>query len=101
MACVKSIRKFVRVCLYPVPQNAPHVSAGMNVLNFPEGQRPKTTETSPWYRVYRTAAWYKWIFRLLCEAAIGVCTAEAQRAQRKSPKNSNLNKSSVNSVSLW
>ena len=97
-AWAKSIRKFVGVFLYPVPQNAPHVSAGMNVLNFPEGQRPKTTETSPWYRVYRTAAW---IFRLLCEAAIGVCTAEAQRAQRKSPKNSNLNKPSVNFVSLW
>jgi len=39
--------------------------------------------------------------RLLCEAGIGICTAEAQRAQRKSPKNSKLNKSSVNSVSLW
>ena len=47
----------------------------------------------------------------MCEAGIGVCTAdppkdgsarifkaEAQRAQRKSPKNTNLNKPSVNSV---
>jgi len=41
-----------------------------------------------------------WFFRLLCEAGIGVCTAEAQRAQRKSPKNSNSNKSSVNSLLL-
>jgi len=47
--------------------------------------------------------------RLLCEAGLGVCTAEApfdaaqdrRRAQRKSPKKSNLNKLSVNSVSLW
>ena len=60
--------------VYPVPQNAPHVSAGMNpdprlsedrknqgsrifrigvnVLNFPEGQRPKATDVSPWYGVY-------------------------------------------------
>ncbi|MGH7771968.1 MAG: hypothetical protein ACREQA_06985 [Candidatus Binatia bacterium] len=59
---------------YPVPQNAPHVKAGMkpdprlseewgrhgsrifrigvNVLNFPEGQRPKATDVSPWYGVY-------------------------------------------------
>src|SRR3990172_12834957 len=29
---------------------------------------------------------------------LGNCTAGAQRAQRKSPKNSNLNKRSVNSV---
>ncbi|MBI4487582.1 MAG: TIGR04283 family arsenosugar biosynthesis glycosyltransferase [Deltaproteobacteria bacterium] len=38
--------------LYPVPQKAPHVSAGMNVPNFPEGQRPKATDVSPWYGVY-------------------------------------------------
>ena len=38
--------------IYPVPQNAPHVSAGMNVPNFPEGQRPKATDVSPWYGVY-------------------------------------------------
>ena len=38
--------------LYPVPQNAPHVSAGMNVLNLPEGQSPKATDVSPWYGVY-------------------------------------------------
>ncbi len=38
--------------IYPVPQKAPHVSAGMNVMNFPEGQRPKATNVSPWYGVY-------------------------------------------------
>src|SRR3989338_7026110 len=54
---------------YPVPQNAPHVSAGMNpvrsqpkpqtqsygvnVLNVPKGQRPKATDVSPWYGVCR------------------------------------------------
>ena len=60
--------------VYPVPQNAPHVSAGMNpvptppsendafptqrgwngvnVLDFPEGQCPKATDVSPWYGVY-------------------------------------------------
>ena len=60
--------------VYPVPQNAPDVSAGMNpvptppsendafptqhgwngvnVLDFPEGQCPKATDVSPWYGVY-------------------------------------------------
>ncbi len=38
--------------LYPVPQNAPHVSAGMNVVKIPEGQRPKAMDVSPWYGVY-------------------------------------------------
>ena len=38
--------------LYPVPQKAPHVSAGMNVLNLPEGKRSKATDVSPWYGVY-------------------------------------------------
>src|SRR3972149_2369142 len=32
--------------LYPVPQKAPHVSAGMNVLNLPEGKRSKATDVS-------------------------------------------------------
>ncbi len=35
----------------PVPQNASHVSAGMNVLNLSEGQRRKATDVSPWYGV--------------------------------------------------
>jgi len=54
--------------VYPVPRNAPRVSAGMNpvrsqpeprpqsygvnVLNFPEGQRPKAPNVSPGYGVY-------------------------------------------------
>jgi len=47
--------------IYPVPpveslqverQNAPHVSAGINVVKFPGGQRLKATELSPWYGVY-------------------------------------------------
>ncbi len=46
--------------IYPGPQNAPDVSAGMNVLGFPEGPRPKATDlsagaqagVSPWYGVY-------------------------------------------------
>jgi len=37
---------------YPVPQNAPHVSAGINDLDFPEWPHPKATDISPWYRVY-------------------------------------------------
>jgi hypothetical protein len=28
------------------------MSAGMNVLNFPEGQSLKATVVSPWYGVY-------------------------------------------------
>ncbi len=40
------------VSLYPVPQNAPHVSVGMNVLDFPEGPGPKAPDVSPWYGVY-------------------------------------------------
>jgi len=38
--------------IYPEPQNGPHMSAGKNVVKFLEGQRPKTTELSPWYGVY-------------------------------------------------
>ncbi len=38
--------------LYPVPQNAPCVSAGLNVLNSPRGKCPKATDVSPWYGVY-------------------------------------------------
>ncbi len=38
--------------IYPDPQNAPDVSPGMNVPNFPEGERPKATDVSPWYGVY-------------------------------------------------
>jgi len=44
--------RYLLFTIYPVPQNAPRVSAGMNVLNFPEGQRPKATDVSPWYGVY-------------------------------------------------
>ncbi len=29
------------------------MSAWMNVVRCPEGQRPKATEVSPWYGVYR------------------------------------------------
>jgi len=82
-AWAKSIRKFVRVFLYPVPQNAPHVSAGMNVLKFPEGQRPKTTETSPWYRVYRTAAWYKCFFWVSCEEIFTTKNAKGAKVKNK------------------
>jgi len=35
------------VFVYPVPQNAPHVSA----LNLPEKQSLKATDVSPWYGV--------------------------------------------------
>ncbi len=42
----------VGLSLYPVPQNAPHVSTGMNVLDLPEVHRPKATDVSPWYGVY-------------------------------------------------
>ncbi len=34
-------------------QNAPDMSPGMNVPNFPKGKRPKATDVSPWYGVYR------------------------------------------------
>jgi len=37
--------------VYPVPQNALCVSAGMNVLKF-LGGKPKATDVSPWYGVY-------------------------------------------------
>jgi hypothetical protein len=40
-------------------------------------------------------------FGLLCEEGLANCTAEARRTQRKSSKNCNSNKPSVNSVSLW
>ena len=39
--------------LYPVPQNAPYVGAGMNVPNIPKGNAAKATDVSPWYGVYR------------------------------------------------
>jgi hypothetical protein len=39
--------------VYPVTQNAPHVSVGMNVLSvFPQSEVPKATDVSPWYGVY-------------------------------------------------
>jgi len=37
--------------VYPGPQNALYVSAGMNVLKFPKAN-PKATDVSPWYGVY-------------------------------------------------
>ncbi len=40
----------------PVPPNAPDVSPGMNVSNFPEGKCTKATEVSPWYGVYEERA---------------------------------------------
>ena len=52
MALISALIFLAVVPVYPVPQNAPHVSAGMNVLNFPEGQRPKATDVSQWYGVY-------------------------------------------------
>jgi hypothetical protein len=55
----------------------------MNVLNFPEGQRPKTTETSPWYRVYRTAAWYKCFFWVSCEEIFTTKSAKGQALRAK------------------
>jgi len=42
--------------IYPGPQNAPDVSAGRNVLGFPEVPRPKATDISPWYGVYTQVA---------------------------------------------
>ncbi len=33
-------------------QNALHVSAGVNVLEFPERLHPKAAEVSPWYGFY-------------------------------------------------
>ena len=36
--------------IYPVPQNAPNVNTGMNVLRFPEA-----TDISRWYGVYLAA----------------------------------------------
>ena len=45
----------------PRTTDSPHLSAGMNVLNFPEGQYPKATDlsagaqagVSPWYGAQR------------------------------------------------
>ena len=50
--------------LYPVPQKAPHVSARMNVPNLPEGQRPKATDVSPWYGVYKSSLVRSTVLRL-------------------------------------
>ena len=38
--------------LYPEPQNAPHVSGRMNVLDSPEDPHPKATDVNSWYGVY-------------------------------------------------
>ncbi len=38
--------------LYPEPQNAPHVSGRMNVLDSPEDPYPKATDVNSWYGVY-------------------------------------------------
>lgn len=38
---------------YPVPQNAAHVSARINVLNFTNRQRSKSMDVNPWYGAYR------------------------------------------------
>ncbi len=38
--------------LYPEPQNAPHVSGRMNVLDSPEDPHPKATCVNSWYGVY-------------------------------------------------
>ncbi|MEE9124284.1 MAG: hypothetical protein V3U14_07295, partial [candidate division NC10 bacterium] len=37
--------------IHPVPQNAPYVSAGMNVLSSPRGLCTKAADVSPWYGV--------------------------------------------------
>ena len=63
----------------------------MNVLNFPEGQRPKTTETSPWYRVYRTAAWYKCFFWVSCEEIFTTKNAKGGRVATKEFRNRRIN----------
>ena len=42
--------------LYPVTQNVPHVSVGVNVLHSRKGQCLKATDVSPWYWVYRSLA---------------------------------------------
>ena len=42
----------LRNCFYPLPQNAPHMSARMNIVKFPQEQRSKAMEGSPWYGVY-------------------------------------------------
>lgn len=36
----------------PCSTARPHIRAGMNALDFPEGLRPKATVVSPWYGVY-------------------------------------------------
>lgn len=38
--------------LYPVPQNAPHVSARMNALNFPARKCSEVRAVNPWDGVY-------------------------------------------------
>jgi hypothetical protein len=42
----------LKLDFYPVTQNAPHVSVGINVLYSRKGQCPKATDVSPWYGVY-------------------------------------------------
>jgi len=40
------------LCFYPEPRNAPHLSPGMIVPNFPEGKRSKAMDVHLWYGVY-------------------------------------------------
>jgi arsenite methyltransferase len=42
--------------VYPVPENAPHVSATMTALDLPEAQCSKAGDVSPWSGVYYTQA---------------------------------------------
>jgi len=44
-------RNYLPVLIGPVPQNSPHVTAEMNVLNLPDGRSPEATDVSPWYGV--------------------------------------------------
>ncbi len=65
------------IFIYPVPQNAPCVSAGMNILNSPRGECPKATDVSPWYGVYFAILWCFLGLVLLVSAV------EADAAERK------------------
>ena len=57
----RTLSPTARVRLYPVPQNAPHISVEMNVPNLPEGKCPKATDVSLWYGVYSALLMAFWL----------------------------------------
>ncbi len=49
---VVRVGKGLEIRFTPVPQNALHVSTGINVVEFLERQHSKPSNVRPWYGVY-------------------------------------------------